>query len=537
MASKEPARLGDMDAEAFRRHGHALVDWIAGYLNHAERYPVLSRSAPGAVRGALPPSPPATGAPFDEIFRDFERVVLPGVTHWNHPGFFAYFAISGAAAGVLAEFLSAALNVQAMLWRTSPAATELEEVTLGWLRQLLGLPDAFEGVIYDTASISSLHALAAARHRAVAGVRARGLAGRPDLRPLRVYASEQAHSSIDKAVMTLGLGHDALARIPADAEFRMRPDALREAVAADRARGVTPLAVVATVGTTSTTSVDPVDAVARLCADERLWLHVDAAYAGVAALVPETKHVLDGCGRADSLVVNPHKWLFTPFDLSAFYCRRMDVVRAAFSLTPDYLRTPETGAVRNLMDTGVQLGRRFRSLKLWAVLRHFGSEGIRVRLAEHMRLARRFAAWVDESPDFERLAPVPFSVVCFRAAPAAVPATEDVENGAAGAGGGDSDTVPAPGDAAAPEAAGVLHGQRGGSDTDPAPGDAAAAGRTDALNERLLEAVNATGEVFLSHTRLDGRFALRLAVGHVRTEERHVRRAWDLLNGKLRALR
>ncbi len=504
VASKEPERLGDMDAEAFRRHGHDLVDWIADYLNHTERYPVLSKNAPGAVRDALPSSPPTEGVPFDAIFRDFERVILPGITHWNHPGFFAYFAISGAAAGVLAEFLSAALNVQAMLWRTSPAATELEEVTLGWLRQLLGLPDTFEGVIYDTASISSLHALAAARHRAVADVRTRGLAGRPDLGPLRVYASEQAHSSIDKAIMTLGLGHDALSHIPADDEFRMRPEALREAIAADRARGVTPLAVVATVGTTSTTSVDPVGAVADICAAEGLWLHVDAAYAGVAALVPETRHVLDGCGGADSLVVNPHKWLFTPFDLSAFYCRHMDTVRAAFSLTPDYLQTLEAVEVRNLMDTGVQLGRRFRSLKLWAILRHFGSDGIRDRLAEHMRLARLFAGWVDDSPDFERLAPVPFSVVCFRATPGGVAVA-----GADGAvaGGATSEEI------------------------------AAVDATTDALNERLLEAVNATGEVFLSHTRLNGRFAIRLAVGHVRTEERHVRRAWELLDENLRALR
>ena len=504
MPPKDPERLGDMDAGAFRRHGHALVDWIADYLDGAERHPVLSRSAPGAVRDALPAAAPEQGEPFDAIFRDFERVILPGVTHWNHPGFFAYFAISGAAAGVLAEFLSAALNVQAMLWRTSPAATELEEVTLGWLRRLLGLPDAFEGVIYDTASISSLHALAAARHRAVADVRTRGLAGRPDIGPLRVYASEQAHSSVDKAVMTLGLGHDALLRIPADADFRMRVDDLRAAVAADRARGVTPLAVVATVGTTSTTSVDPVVPVAGLCAAEGIWLHVDAAYAGVAALVPETRWVLDGCERADSLVVNPHKWLFTPFDLSAFYCRRMDALRAAFALTPEYLQTPEAGAVRNLMDTGVQLGRRFRSLKLWAVLRHFGAAGIRDRLAEHMRLARLFAGWVDRSPHFERVAPVPFSVVCFRALPAA---------GAGGAGAG--------GEAGA------------GADDGGREADREAA---DALNERLLDAVNATGEVLLSHTRLHGRFVIRLAVGHVRTEERHVRRAWELLEEKRRAV-
>ena len=471
-----------MDAADFRRHGHVLVDWIATYLSETERYPVLSRVEPGAIRDALPHEPPADGTSFDEIFADFERVLLPGITHWNHPGFFAYFAISGSAAGVLAEFLTAALNIQAMLWRTSPTATELEEVALGWLRQLLGLPSTFEGVIYDTASIASLHALAAAREAAVPDVGRRGLAGRHDIASLRVYASEHAHSSIDKAVMTLGLGYESLRRVPVDVDYRMRADALQEKIAVDRAAGRTPLAVVATVGTTSMTSLDPVAALADVCEGENLWLHVDAAYAGAAALVPETAGVMDGCERADSVVVNPHKWLFTPFDLSAFYCRRMDVVRAAFSLTPDYLQTAEAGRVKNLMDTGVQLGRRFRSLKLWAVLRYFGAHGIRNRLAEHMRLARVFAGWLDDSPDFERLAPVPLSVVCFRAKPARGVSTEN---------------------------------------------------ELDDLNTRLLEAVNASGEVFLSHTKFDGRFALRLAIGHIRTTERHVARAWELLKDRL----
>ena len=482
MAPEVPDPLGDMTPDEFRRHGHDLVDWIAAYLNQDDRYPVLSRSKPGEIRKQLPQAPPASGVPFDTIFADFERVLLPGITHWNHPGFFAYFAISGSAPGVLAELLIGALNVQAMLWRTSPAATELEEVALGWLRQLLGLPAEFEGVIYDTASVASLHALAAAREAVIPDVRAAGLAGR-DLPPCRVYASEQAHSSIDKAVLTLGLGQRSLRRIAVDDAFRMRPEALRAAIVEDRARGMTPLAVVATVGTTSTTSVDPVARIADMCAAERIWLHVDAAYAGAAALVPETAAVMDGCARADSVVTNPHKWLFTPFDLSAFYSRRMDMVRAAFSLTPEYLSTPEEGQVKNLMDTGVQLGRRFRALKLWAVLRYFGSEGLGTRLAEHMRLARLFARWVDESEQFERLAPVPLSVVCFRARPA---------------GYADRD---------------------GADDTD----------RLEALNAGILETVNASGEVFLSHTRIDGRYALRLAVGHIRTRERHVARAWELL--------
>ena len=491
MAGDGPGALGDMAPDEFRRHGHALVDWIASYLSQAERYPVLSRAAPGEIRGRLPGAPPQEGDSFEAIFADFERHLLPGVTHWNHPGFFAYFAISASGPGVLAELLTAALNVQAMLWRTSPAATELEEVALGWLRQLLGLPAAFEGVIYDTASVASLHALAAAREAAVPDVRARGLAGRAELAPCRVYVSEHAHSSIDKAVMTLGLGRRALRRVAVDAQFRMRPDALRAAIAGDRAVGCAPLAVVATVGTTSMTSVDPVAEIAGVCEAERIWLHVDAAYAGAAALVPDTAWVMNGCGRADSLVVNPHKWLFTPFDLSAFYTRRMDTVRAAFALTPDYLSTPEAGRVRNLMDTGVQLGRRFRALKLWAVLRYFGAAGIRARLAEHMRLARLFAAWVDASDDFERLAPVPLSVVCFRARPRDLP-----ESGAG-------------------------RGEEG----------------SERLNAQVLEAVNASGEAFLSHTRIDGRFALRLAVGHIRTTQGHVERAWALLREAAAAAR
>ncbi len=474
---------GDMDPEAFRREAHRIADWIADYFKDPGRYPVLAQVRPGAVREALPADAPAAGERFDAIFADFERIVLPAITHWNHPGFFAYFAISGSAPGALAEFLSAALNVQAMLWRTSPAATELEDVALAWLRRLLGLPESFEGVIYDTASISTLHALAAARETAVPQVRTAGLAGRPELSRLRVYCSDQAHSSVDKAVILLGLGHDALRKIPSDGEFRVRPDALSRAIAEDRDAGITPIAVVATVGTTSSTSVDPIEAVAGVCERERLWLHVDAAYAGVAAMVPGYEWILRGADRADSLVVNPHKWLFTPFDLSAFYCRRMDVIRRAFALTPEYLKTLESAPVKNLMDTGVQLGRRFRALKLWMVLRHFGADGIRARLAEHMRLAQLFASWVDASDVFERVAPVPFSVVCFRIRDESLTPTA-----------------------------------------------------ADALNEQLLDAVNRTGEIFLSHTRLDGKYVLRLAIGNLHTTEAHVARAWALLQQKAHEL-
>jgi aromatic-L-amino-acid/L-tryptophan decarboxylase len=467
-----------MNPDDFRRHGHALVDWIADYLDHSDKYPVLARVKPGEIAAALPDYAPEQGEPFEAIMQDFERVLVPGLTHWNHPGFFAYFAITGSAPGVLADFLSAALNQQAMLWRTSPAATELEAVTLGWLRRLIGLPDAFEGVIYDTASIATMHAIVAAREVAIDDVRTRGLAGRSDVPRVRVYCSDQTHSSIDKAVIAIGLGHESLRKIPTDDNFSMRIDTLVDAVREDRAGGVLPIAVVPTVGTTSTTSIDPVPAVADLCARERLWMHVDAAYGGVAAMLPSHAHVLAGADRADSVVVNPHKWLFTPFDLSAFYCRRMDVVRAAFALTPEYLRTSEPAEVKNLMDTGVQLGRRFRSLKLWFILRSYGAEAIRAHLERHIRLAQAFASWVDAHPDFERLAPVPFSVVCFRWKPSGRVLTET---------------------------------------------------ELDAANEKLIDLVNASGDTFMAHTRLRGRLSLRVAIGHIRTEERHVRRAWELI--------
>jgi len=472
------AIAGDMDPESFRREGHRVVDWLADYFAHPERFPVLAQVQPGDLVRALPSHAPEAPEPFDAIFNDFTSLVVPGITHWNHPGFFAYFAISGSGPGVLAEMLAAGLNVQAMLWRTSPAATELEEVALGWLRDLMHLPPAFEGVIYDTASIAVLHALAAAREAAIADVRTRGLLGRPDLPRVRVYLSAHTHSSADKSVILLGLGKDAIAHIPGDSQHAMRVDLLREAIAADRRSGILPLAVIATIGTTSSTAIDPVNDIADVCEAEGIWLHVDAAYAGVMAMVPAWRAVFAGVERADTLVVNPHKWLFTPFDCSVLYCRRMDVLRQAFSLVAEYLKTTDASSVKNLMDTGIQLGRRFRALKLWMVLRYFGAAGIRQRLEAHVALARMFAGLVDAADGWERLAPVPFSVVCFRHRPAGV----------------DDEAV------------------------------------LEAHNSALMQAVNASGEVFMSHTKLDGRFVLRLAIGNIRTEERHVRRAWALLN-------
>ena len=481
---ERPLTLGDMDPETFRQSALRIVDWIEHYVSAPEQFPVLARVAPGEVTAALPEDAPERGEPLSRILDDFERILVPALTHWNHPGFLAYFATSASGPGVLAEFLTAALNQQAMLWRTSPAATELEAVALDWLRRLVGLPDSFEGVIYDGASSSNVHALMAAREAAVPQVRMRGLAHRADVPALRVYCSEQAHSSIDKAVIVLGLGHDALKKIPVDAEYRMRPDVLDAEMTADRAAGVLPVAVVATVGTTGTASIDPVAAIAALCKTSGVWLHVDASYAGPAAMVPEYAWIFDGVRDADSLVLNPHKWLFTPMDLSAFYTRRMEVLRRSLALTPEYLETAESGAVRNLMDTGVALGRRFRALKLWMVLRYFGAEGVRARLAEHIRLAQLFASWVDADTNFERLAPATLSVVCFRAAPAGVQ----------------------------PE-------------------------RLDELNAAILDLVNTSGDVFLSHTRLQGRFTLRLAIGHIRTTDAHVARAWQVLRESLAAVR
>ncbi len=477
--------LGDMGAEEFRRYGREVVDWIADYFATIEGRPVLAQVQPGELISKLPASPPERGEPMDEILADVDRLIAPALTHWSHPSFFAYFATSTSAPGIFGELLSAAFDAKALLWRTAPAAQELEEVALSWLRQMIGLPETFQGIIYDTASVSSMHAIAAAREALDLRIREDGMSGRGDLPLLRVYTSEQSHSSIEKSVITLGLGQRSLRKIPADAEFRMDAEALARAIEEDKQAGHLPFCAVATVGTTSTTSVDPVSRVADVCERHNMWLHVDAAYAGSAAVVPEFRSLLAGCERADSLVMNPHKWLFTPFDLSVLYCRRMDVLHRAFSLVPEYLRTLETNwqGVRNHSEYGIQLGRRFRALKLWMIIRYFGREGLAARIREHCRLARLFATWVEESPGWELLAPTPLSVVSFRAV--------------------------------APRREGETSEDR--------------EARLDALNEQLINAVNAGGAAFLTHTKLNGRFAMRLAVGNIRTTERHVREAWELL--------
>lgn len=476
--------FGDMNKEDFRRFGHEFVDWIADYFERVEDLPVLAAIEPGDLKAQLPDAPPKQGEPMDRILSDVDRLIVPALTHWSHPSFFAYFATSTSAPGIFGEMLAAAFDNKAMLWRTSPASTELEEVTLDWLRQMMGLDPGMIGIIYDTASVSSMHAIAAAREGVEQRIREEGMSGRSDLPLLRVYTSEQAHSSIEKAVITLGLGQRGLRKIPTDKDFRMDANALATAIAEDKRDGYLPFCIVATVGTTSTSSIDPVKEIIPIGEEHAMWLHVDAAYAGSAAVVPELQHILEGCQRADSLVVNPHKWLFTPFDLSVLYCRHMDLLRRAFSLVPEYLRTPEQEKVRSGSDYGIQLGRRFRALKLWMVIRYFGHDGLAARIREHCRLARVFASWIDESSDWELLAPVPLGLVCFRARP-----------------------------------------------------DGFDAGELDALNESIMHGVNASGRALLSHTRLHDKLTLRLSIGNIRTTEKHVRQVWELLNEQLRSLK
>ncbi|MFQ5854405.1 MAG: pyridoxal phosphate-dependent decarboxylase family protein [Anaerolineae bacterium] len=481
--------LQDMDLETFRRYGYQVVDWIAEYLAHIDEYSVLSQVEPGDIKNQLPSQPPDGPEPMARILDDFERVIIPGITHWNHPSFFAYFGITGSMPGILGELLSAALNVNGMLWKTSPAATELEELTLDWLRQMLGLPAGFRGVILDTASMSSLIAIAAAREALDLDIRRKGMAGRPDLPRLRMYTSEQAHSSIEKGAITLGIGQAGVRKVPTDDAFRMDAQALAQAIEEDIAAGWRPFCVAATVGTTSTTSIDPVPQIAEICQKHDLWLHVDGAYGGMAAVVPEMRHVLAGCQHADSIVVNPHKWLFTPIDCSAFYVRDPDILKRTFSLIPEYLTSSEDD-VTNYMDWGVQLGRRFRALKLWMVIRFFGHEGIAARIREHIRLGQHVAQQVDVDPDFERLAPTPFSTVCFRAQPRDL--AERLEK-------------------AGPDETREIETY------------------LDELNEAAIDAVNATGRAFFSHTKLNGRYTIRMAIGNIRSDEAHVARAWELI--------
>jgi aromatic-L-amino-acid decarboxylase len=469
-----------MTPEEFRRHGHAVVDWVAGYLERVGSLPVQSRAAPGETRARLPEHPPEHGEPFEQLLRDVEEIILPGLTHWQSPNWFGYFPANSSGPSVLGELLSAGLGVQGMLWSTSPACTELETLVLDWLAELLGLPprlrstSAGGGVIQDSASSALLCALLAARERATGGATNRGGVDRA----LCVYASTQAHSSVEKAVRIAGLGSDHLRLVEVDDRGALRVDALAAALAADRAANRQPCAVVATVGTTSSTAVDPVRAVGQLCREHGLWLHVDAAMCGTAAVCPEYRWLHDGVELADSYVVNPHKWMFVNFDCTAFYVADRRALVAALGITPEYLRNraSDSGAVIDYRDWQIPLGRRFRALKLWFVLRHYGAEGLRRHVREHVAWAQEFAAAVAGDPRFELAVPAPLNLVCFR--------------------------------------------HVGG----------------DAATERIRDRLNDSGALFLSSTRLGDRLTLRLAVGSVATRHRHVERAWALIQEAARDL-
>ncbi len=477
----EARKLGDIPTEEFRKYGHQIVDWLANYFENLENYPVLSPIEPDWLKSRLPPSPPQAGEDLGDVLADVDKLIIPAVTHWNHPNFHGLFSTSTSAVGVFGEMFAAAFDMKAMLWRTSPASTELEDVVLDWLRQMMGLPDHFEGIIYDTASVSTMHAIAAAREKAGLSIREKGMGGRDDVPLLRVYCSEHVHSSIDKGVITLGLGLRSLRKIECNQRFEMIPENLDEAIHEDIAAGFKPICVIPTVGTTSTSSVDPINDIADICEKFGIWMHVDAAYAGSAAIIPEMKPHFKGWERADSIVVNPHKWLFTPFDLSVLYCKDLSILKEAFSLVAEYLKTGDEKTVKNGMDFGIQLGRRFRALKLWFVIRYFGVEGMVERLREHCRLARLFASWVEQSSDWELMAPVPFALVCFRA----------------------------------------THGV---ASTD-----------LNSLNERIMNEINSSRKAYLSHTKLNGNFTLRLSVGSIHVEEAHLAKVWGLLNDRLQA--
>lgn len=459
-----------MTPDEFRRHGRAVVEWIADYYERVESFPVLSRVEPGEVRASLPARPPEVGEPFDSILADLEKLILPGITHWQSPNFFAYFPANASGPAILGDLLSSGLGVQGMLWSTSPACTEIETHVLDWLVEMLGLPGKFlssgagGGVIQDTASSAVLCALLAARERAThfAGNR-EGCTGK-----LVVYTSAQAHSSIEKAVKIAGMGSENLRLIEVDERFAMRPESLLRQIDADRQEGLTPCFVCATVGTTSSNAIDPVPEIGRICRENKIWLHVDAAMSGTAALCPEFRHLHNGLELADSYCFNPHKWMFTNFDCSCFYVADRAALVRTLSVLPEYLRNQatESGAVIDYRDWHIPLGRRFRALKLWFVIRHYGIEGLQFHVHRHVELAQQFTQWVKDDDRFELAAPVPLNLVCFR--------------------------------------------HKSG----------------DAANQQIMDRLNRSGDLYLTHTKLNGKMTLRFCVGQTNTEARHVTQAW-----------
>jgi aromatic-L-amino-acid decarboxylase len=488
---KKRPTLGDTSPEEFRRQLHELADWIADFRQDIESLRVAPNDKPGAILAALPAEPPEQGEAFDKILSDVDQVIVPGMVHWSHPMFLGYFGWTTTAPGILGEILSVPLNVNAMTWRTCPAATEVETVVIDWIRQWVGLPREFDGVVYDTASVGIMHALAVAREEAAPFARERGLAGRADLPRFRIYASDQAHNAAEKAAIALGIGKENVRRVPSDGEFRMEIPHLRKMIAVDRQSGFKPIAIIATAGTTSTASVDPIAELAGLCREEKVWLHIDAAYGGGFAILPEYKWITEGWSDADSIIINPHKSLFVPLDFSVLYVRDLERLRRVFTLAPpDVLRRDTVEATKNYMDYGIQLGRRFRALKAWVIFRSFGREGIAARLRECVRLANLLAEWIKTEHRFELAAPVSMGVVCFRfVGPVA--------------GSGDA---------------------RPGSAT-----PATTESKIDQLNSEIVEKINASGRAYLTQTKLRDRTVMRIGLGNVLTTEEHLRRAWEMI--------
>ncbi len=461
--------------ESFRQEAHKMVDWIADYYANIEKYPVKASCKPGSVFASIPESPPVESESMQKIFSDFERLIMPGMTHWQNPSFFAYFPANSSFPSLLAEMLSSALGAQCMKWETSPAATELEEAVMIWLKKMIGLPEGFEGVIQDTASTATLCAILSAREKSTGfSINKEGFR---NFSTLRVYCSSEAHSSVEKAVKIAGIGKNNLVKIEYDENYRMKPESLEEAIRSDIKKDLKPVCVVAALGTTGSTAVDPLEEIAGICQKYSVWLHVDAAYAGSALILPEFRWMTAGIEKVDSFVFNPHKWLFTNFDCSAYYVKDSETLINTFKLVPEYLKTQIPGHFNDYSNWGIPLGRRFRALKLWFVIRSFGLAGLQEKLRHHISLARELKSWIEAKPDFEIMAPVLFGLVCFRFHP------------------------------------------RGTDDTE----------TLNRLNERLILEVNGTGAMYISHTRLGENYTLRMSIGQTMVEKKHVKKAWDLV--------
>ena len=486
---KDQQSVCNTPPEEFRKQLHELADWIADFREHIEELSVAPDDKPGAIRDQLPKRAPEEGESFEKILTDVDHIIVPGMVHWSHPMFLGYFGWTSTAPGILGEILSAPLNVNAMTWRTCPAATELETVVIDWLRQWVGLSDEFEGVVYDTASVGIMHALAVAREEAAPATRKLGLTDR-GLPRFRIYTSDQAHSAAEKAAIALGLGEENVIRVQSESQFRMDINSLGRSVAHDRQSGFHPMAVVATVGTTATASVDGIPEIAEICREGKMWLHIDAAYGGGFAMLPEYHWITKGWELADSVVINPHKTVFVPLDFSVLYVRGLERLRRVFTLVPEVLRGDTIEGEKNYMDYGIQLGRRFRALKAWVIWRSLGRAGVVARLREQIRLANLLADWIKKDDRFELSAQPSMGVVCFWFVGAAAPS-------------------PRPGTAA--------RGRAGSTD------------RIDRINSDVVERINASGRAYLTQTKLRGRTVMRIGLGNVLTTEEHLRKGWEII--------